>query len=63
MNTGRSKGKLSTGNAQTDVLTVGEMAAHFHRMYRVFDAHHRADLSISDDGIRNGVRVEKHDFS
>jgi hypothetical protein len=41
--------EVSTGNAQTDVFTVGEMAAHFHRMYRVFDAHHRADLSISDD--------------
>ena len=66
MNTGRSKGKLSTGNAQTDAIienarsipTVGEMAAHFLRMYRVFDAHHRADLSISDDGIRNDVATQ-----
>jgi hypothetical protein len=27
-------------------------------MYRVFDAHHRADLSISDDGIRNDVATQ-----
>jgi hypothetical protein len=34
------------------------MAAHFHRVYRVFDAHHKADLSISDDGIQNDVATQ-----
>eukprot|EP00966_Prymnesium_polylepis_P262955 6073886-Prymnesium_polylepis.1 len=64
--TGRSKVKVSTGNAQTDAIienarsipTVGEIAAHFHRMYRIFDDHHKADLNICDDGIRNDVATQ-----
>jgi hypothetical protein len=64
--TDRSKVKVSTGNAQTDKIienaqsipTLGDMAAHFYRMHRMFDAKHKAALSISNDGIRKDVATQ-----
>lgn len=64
--TDRSKVKVSTGNAQTDKIienaqnipTLGDMAAHFYRMHRIFDARHKAALSTSSDGIRKDVATQ-----
>ena len=59
--TSLSKGKVSTGNTQTDaileqvrsLLTADDMAAHFYRMHRIFETKHKADLIMSDNGIVN----------
>ena len=60
------KAKVSTGNAQADAIleqvrnlpTAGDLAAHFYRMHRAFEAKHKAELMMSDNGMVNQKNVD-----
>jgi hypothetical protein len=61
-----SKVKVSTGNTQADAIleqvrslpTAGDLAAHFYRMHRAFEAKHKAELMMSDNGMVNQKNVD-----
>ena len=63
---GLPKAKVSTGNAQADSIleqvrslpTAGDMAAHFYRMHRIFDAKHRVNAAVSDGINRNAISTD-----
>ena len=64
---GLPKAKVSTGNAQADSIleqvrslpTAGDMAAHFYRMHRIFDAKHRVNAAVSDGINRNAISTDE----